>query len=367
MKRVNIIIAILLVFILSGCSNGVGSIQDEGIIQGQDQENVDDDNLDAQVQENAELQEERRGILVGSWNAGSKLWLEERYHFYDDGTFLFEYGYSGLERRISESGTWDIENDALKLTVNKTVSIEGGEEVETVLPDGLHFYSINNGKIKSVDIASSNQKEYIENDFFNNMEESVGDIKVVINGERYQKLHDDPNTYQNKRQYEDGDDYRAGSEETVLMIGTWYGSPSVGSADSDRYHFYDDGTYLYEFSNYDTMSRVRSESGTWEFENNKLTLIVNSKVIIEGGDEAEPLLVGDPNKYQIKNGSIKIIEVDHPEEREYVVNSIYQDTEEKIGFWKMTIEGVGDYWKFTDDPGAYQDRYIEYEDIWNPY
>jgi len=154
----------------------------------------------------------------------------------------------------------------------------------------------------------------------------------------------------------------------TMLIGTWQDTPSIGSLDRQRYHFYDAGNYIFEYSQYDKEKRVLSEMGTWRIENDILTLNINRKVTVEGGEEStEALLAGDTsNEYAIVNGTIKTIEMDPPENEEYTLNDFYYDTKESPGFLTVLV-GKDRYWKYTDDPDLYLNDPVKDGDIYRPW
>jgi len=138
-------------------------------------------------------------------------------------------------------------------------------------------------------------------------------------------------------------------DDKSILIGTWQDTPAIGAVDKDRYHFYKDGSYIFEYSQYDEAKRVLSEAGTWKMENNLLTLTINSKVTVEGGKKVEPFF---SSEYAIENGTIRIIELSPPEIEEYILGSFSQDTKDSPGFWTVIINET-QYWKYTDDPDLY--------------
>ena len=141
----------------------------------------------------------------------------------------------------------------------------------------------------------------------------------------------------------------------------------VPSKLEDRYHFYDDGSYIYEYSDNDKEKRVLSETGTWDVEGGILTLIIKSKVTIEGGEKStEPLLPGDTNAYAIVNGTIKIVELDAPETKEFKLGEAFIDAEGSPGYWAMSFDNAT-YWRLSSDPDAYQNDFVADGDIYNPW
>ena len=366
--------AILLMLILSSCNNATIDLQDNGVAEGQNKEPVaaHDTKSKSEGVSEKNVPSYEKSILIGTWQNESYISAvyKKRYHFYNDGTYLFEYENPGGTKRIlSEGGLWDVENDTLVLAVKSKVTVEGGEEVETISARDWSHNSILNGIVKIIENSSSEKDKYITNNILQNAEESVnGRIKIVINGVDYWKVHDSPFAYQNKRQYKDGDVYWPTEKGKDVLFGTWHERPHIPSLYGERYHFYDDGTYIFEYSNYDLMTRTISEIGSWDFSAGILTLIVTDKVTIEGGEESkEALLEHDSQEYAIVNGIIRNIVVNPPERRENYVGNIYQDADkEGNGYLTMVINGWS-YWKLIDDPDAYQNDFIEEGDTFNPW
>jgi len=137
--------------------------------------------------------------------------------------------------------------------------------------------------------------------------------------------------------------------EKTTMIGIWQDTPSLGSVDGQRHHFYENGDYIFEYSQYDEAKRVLSENGTWDFRNGKLTLAITGMTTVEGGEKGEPMFFSE---YAIVNGTIRIKQVDPPKESEYILEDFYYDMEGSPG--RLTVV-IGDtrYWKYADDPDYY--------------
>ena len=153
-------------------------------------------------------------------------------------------------------------------------------------------------------------------------------------------------------------------EEKSIMIGTWQDGPSIASQYGQRYHFYDDGSYLYEDSNYANEDRTISESGTWSIANETLTLSVNSKVTIEGGERVKNELPDDPSIYSIANGEIKVIKMSLPEKKEYTLTDFSFDG--RVGHYAFEIKGV-QWWRLSDNPDVYHNDFVVKDgDVWNP-
>jgi len=157
-------------------------------------------------------------------------------------------------------------------------------------------------------------------------------------------------------------------QDRTILIGTWQDTPSIGSADGQRYHFFDDGSFIFEYSGYDQETRVLSEMGSWSFKNDKLTLITDRKVTIEGGEKStEPLLPGDDNnEYVIVNGIIRIVDVDPAKKEEYVLKDFYFDEVDSPGRTTVMI-GETRYWMYHDDPETYMNDPVKDGDIFRPW
>ncbi|MDR1754793.1 MAG: hypothetical protein LBR74_07805 [Eubacterium sp.] len=67
------------------------------------------------------------------------------------------------------------------------------------------------------------------------------------------------------------------------LIGTWHEGPSIGASYGERYHFYDNGEYLFEYGQDGGIERIVSESGLWSFDNNKLLLSTLTKKLNKVG------------------------------------------------------------------------------------
>ena len=369
------LLTIFLAFIFWGCNNNATDIHVQDVQDVQDPTDAAD-TLGEEVPETQDTEsagiEFDREIMVGTWTDSSSIFeYVQRYHFYDDGTYLLEYSNHDSRKRIlSESGLWDIAGDTLTLTVKSTITVEGGEEVETFSSNLWSHESLVNGKIKIIEAIPSENNRCIVNDISRNIGENTqGELTVTINGKQYDKEHPSPNAYLSREQYKDGDVYRPFSaDEKTLLAGTWHDLPHMSDQSGERHHFYDNGVYLHEFSNYDHEKRVLSESGVWDFQNGILILTVNSKVTIEGGEEtAEALLRGDPNKYAIVNGRIKTIDIDSPESVEYVIGNIDVDPDEMgNGYLTMKIGGMR-YWRLTDDPYGYENYFLEDGEVYHPW
>ena len=158
-----------------------------------------------------------------------------------------------------------------------------------------------------------------------------------------------------------------GGDEDPIMVGTWHHMPGIGSAMGACYFIFEGGDYIFQYSQYDTEKTVLQERGRWSYKNGMLTLTINKKVVIEGGEKsAEPLLPGDSNEYAIVNGKIKFVDVDPPQKEEYDLSDMYSDTDEGNGHLTAVFNGTR-FWKIHDYPDVYIDEAFEDGDIYKPW
>jgi len=128
-----------------------------------------------------------------------------------------------------------------------------------------------------------------------------------------------------------GDDSDNNHTSNSILIGTWQDGPMVGSAFSNRYHFFSDGRFIFEYSQYDTTKTIISESGAWKVTNGVLELVIDTRDVLEGGKIVTWM-------YEI--AEIKTFNVTKPVTDYEVLNRL-----------TMTV-GSDRYWKLSDDPNA---------------
>lgn len=134
--------------------------------------------------------------------------------------------------------------------------------------------------------------------------------------------------------------------KTDYLVGTWMASPCVGAGYNARYHFFDNGLFIYEKSEYDGTNRIISESGSWSAKGGKLVLSVISREILEGGEIVGEILNDGWDDRWIQGGEYKIIYLDKPEVKNYNVSEKAKEDPE-VG--KLTIKiGKKQFWKFDN-------------------
>lgn len=125
------------------------------------------------------------------------------------------------------------------------------------------------------------------------------------------------------------------------LCGTWqYGSRSVGAGYNHLYTFDKDGSYEFEYSQYDGENREKGHSGEWDVRGNMLILTVKKKTVLEGGalQESSGSVLSEK---EIVGGKLKEVLVEPVEKLEYVISGYDEiNGSVKIGnqeFWNMDI------------------------------
>ena len=81
----------------------------------------------------------------------------------------------------------------------------------------------------------------------------------------------------------------------VSLTGLWHEMNMVGAGFSERYAFYEDGSFIYCHSQMDDSKRNLCKTGTWSFAADALQLTIKTRLVLEGGDVRE-LLCDPPEK-----------------------------------------------------------------------
>lgn len=132
------------------------------------------------------------------------------------------------------------------------------------------------------------------------------------------------------------------------LIGIWHLGPNVGAGYNDHFEFFDDGTFIFRYNQYDGEKRIVDISGTWEvIHDNLLALKIINKTVIEGGEFTKDV-TSQTTEYVLRNGTLKRIQVNPPEEIIYPLGSIVINKDYpypvmmKIGgkqYWKLGSTG----------------------------
>ena len=131
------------------------------------------------------------------------------------------------------------------------------------------------------------------------------------------------------------------------LIGIWHAAPSIGSGYDNMFFFHKDNRFKLNYSQYDEEKRIIDISGKWTINENKLSLSVEEKTVIVGGE----LVDSSPSatsKYRIVNGTIQKQKVEPPEIIEYDMGQIENAADSPYEN-KLLINGEY-YWKISDNP-----------------
>lgn len=85
-----------------------------------------------------------------------------------------------------------------------------------------------------------------------------------------------------------------GSHESASpVIGAWHASQGPADVFSERFAFFHDGTFLFGYSEFDGLERVRYKSGQWQEAEGVLTLAVHRRLVLAGGHIVNDEELGD--------------------------------------------------------------------------
>lgn len=111
---------------------------------------------------NPQSKELQSSDLIGLWQVNNTLvaaGLDDCYRFYKDGRFRFEVSsFNYLSRLVSVSGTWQLKDKELHLTVTEAVESVGGE---VTFGDEADYNNWNIAGTKRVKKKYDKPKEYI--------------------------------------------------------------------------------------------------------------------------------------------------------------------------------------------------------------
>ena len=142
------------------------------------------------------------------------------------------------------------------------------------------------------------------------------------------------------------------------LIGIWHASPSVGAGYSERFFFYEDGTFRFCYSQYDEEKRILDMAGSWTVKGKQLILSITQETVLVGGELAEPS-PSSTSKYSIVNATKEKRVYDSPKTIEYTLGKLEEDKEDTDGLIyriKLLINGQY-YWRISLDP--YSENYSE--------
>jgi hypothetical protein len=133
------------------------------------------------------------------------------------------------------------------------------------------------------------------------------------------------------------------------LVGIWQDSPQVAAGWSETYQFFDNGKYIFRYSQMNCTKRLLSYSGTWELKGkNELVLTMTSQTVLEGGTEMPSSGSCD---FEIQGGEVKTIKMGDSQSVELSLSTTERD---KMN-GDLRKRGFGDrsFWKHEDDPTKY--------------
>jgi hypothetical protein len=123
----------------------------------------------------------------------------------------------------------------------------------------------------------------------------------------------------------------------------------VAAGWSETYQFFENGKYIFRYSQMDCTKRLLSYSGTWELKGeNKLILTMTSRTVLEGGTEVPSSGSCD---FEIEGGEVKTIELGDTQSLELILSTTKRD--KMNGDLRTRVFGDRAFWKHEDDPTKY--------------
>lgn len=141
----------------------------------------------------------------------------------------------------------------------------------------------------------------------------------------------------------------------LKLVGFWHGSPTVPSVWNEKYLFYKDGHFRYDYNLYIPDSdRNIDFFGDWFVIKNHLILVVKEKTIIKDGKKVDSSN-SEGMQRVIVGGKAKKIKIIIPKIYIYSLGNIEKD----YNYDHPTMLKINEvqYWKFLDDPHDYEKVY----------
>ena len=114
-----------------------------------------------------------------------------------------------------------------------------------------------------------------------------------------------------------GSALNAGSDivEYICGIGFWHAAQGPIDANAERFAFFHDGSFLYGYSEFNGMERLRFKAGQWRVTDGVLTLTVEKKLFLEGGRSVNDALLGE----MLEGGEARLVIPEPPEIEAYAI------------------------------------------------
>jgi hypothetical protein len=134
------------------------------------------------------------------------------------------------------------------------------------------------------------------------------------------------------------------------FVGLWQDSPEMASSWTDTYQFFDNGKFVFYYSQMICDKREVNFFGTWEMSGSNLVLNVTGKKVVEGGELVPS--VNCASEYEIEGGEDKIVKLLKTDIRVLSLSAVATDT---AYFDRAVVKFNGKaFWKIDNDPKGYQ-------------
>lgn len=141
------------------------------------------------------------------------------------------------------------------------------------------------------------------------------------------------------------------SVDSKQLVGIWQAIPEIASGWADTYRFWDNGNFIFHYSQMICDNRILDYSGTWEFTGaDKLKLTIRARTVLEGG-KREPAMGSCGSDYEIVGGEVKEIKLDRAEIQNIHLSAISIDNKH-VDMKTRTVDGRP-FWKMENDPTKY--------------
>lgn len=135
-------------------------------------------------------------------------------------------------------------------------------------------------------------------------------------------------------------------EVTTELSGIWQNVSEMGSGWSDSYQFFNDGSFIFNYSQMVCDKRTISLAGTWTMNSaSELSLTTLSKTIVEGG-KLVPATGSCISEFEIEGGETKTMTFDYSQN---IQLSWIGVDKEKSNRRVITLDNKK-FWKFSDEP-----------------
>jgi hypothetical protein len=141
------------------------------------------------------------------------------------------------------------------------------------------------------------------------------------------------------------------SADRKELVGIWQVIPEVASGWADTYQFFDNGKFIFNYSQMVCDNRTLDYSGTWELmSSNTLKLTIDKRTILDGG-KLVPSMGSCGSEFEIKGGEVKDIKLKDIEIQNVQLSKIATDTVHRE-LKTRTLDNKS-FWKLDNDPTKY--------------